>query len=511
MARTTSWRMKNFVYFASLFLILVIYLVLRLGWRDTIEFGYDQPRLASRVLEYLKDGNILNTQKYAERSPWGNISWGPSLFLFFAPFLLISTHPITVSVLVACFNILSVVTVVFIGWRYFSPTAGLVAGLLMATHPWWVIFSRMIYQPTPVPTLIALGILMILMIVEEDKVNWTIPLVLLWGILIQIYFHSISFVFVSASFMVIKFQKRFLKKILLGLVLSSLIFIPYWRNFNLSDYLPKTNINNQLISGRDGVLSRLKNLSPNFVGVVSGGNFSWQLGYSYGDFLSQNPKIDITMIVIFYLTLLMLSYNLLKAIISTKYRWIRSLLLSLTIAPVFFLALVRIPSVPPIPRYFLISIPSLVLLWGLVFDEIRDNKKSIAVIILSIIPIWWIVFVVKYYNFVINYSYHSGPLSTYSDIPYSFLKRSLDFIYLDSKAQNYKQIVISNDASNPTSYALNWATAYSLNYVFQEKLKVDPNQSTGNYLIDYSSDDKHSKFLRIYRSGPYTVYRVSSL
>ena len=64
--------MKNFVYFASLFLILVIYLVLRLGWRDTIEFGYDQPRLASRVLEYLKDGNILNTQKYAERNTWGS-------------------------------------------------------------------------------------------------------------------------------------------------------------------------------------------------------------------------------------------------------------------------------------------------------------------------------------------------------------------------------------------------------------------------------------------------------
>lgn len=107
-------------YYFLLLIPVILYLFLRIGFRGIIEFGYDQPRLATRVIEFIGDGNFFDTQKFAEKSPWGNISWGPALFLFFTPFILISKNPEIVSLLISLFNLLSVVLVIYIGLKHFS-------------------------------------------------------------------------------------------------------------------------------------------------------------------------------------------------------------------------------------------------------------------------------------------------------------------------------------------------------------------------------------------------------
>ncbi|EKE06355.1 MAG: hypothetical protein ACD_19C00016G0028 [uncultured bacterium] len=83
MERTSRMDQKrNIIFYIGILLICIVYLTLRLSFPETIEFGYDQPRLATRVIEFINNGKILETQKFAEKAPWGNISWGPALFYF---------------------------------------------------------------------------------------------------------------------------------------------------------------------------------------------------------------------------------------------------------------------------------------------------------------------------------------------------------------------------------------------------------------------------------------------
>lgn len=502
-------------HYLLLLIPVTVYLFLRLAFTNSIEFGYDQPRLASRILEYLNAGNFLDTQRYAERSPWGNISWGPSLIFFFSIFFLVSKNPITVSLLISIFNLLSVILVVLIGKRYFSFSAGLIAGIFLATMPWWWVFSRMIYQPAPVPTFMAILILLTFCVIGKPKSFWIAPLIFTWGILLQLYFHSLSVVLVSIIFIASKFKKLSYEYLLLGIIITSFLFLPYLKIQSISDYFPD-KVQNIMIAGRDDPISRIKNLVPHFITIIAGGDFAWQLGSGYDDFKTSNPHVENIFLTITIITVLIIVYNFFAAIKFSKNRIYRIALLLWTIAPLPFLTFMPLPSVPPIPRYFLLSLPSLSLLWGITFYEITgkfiSGSRSLKygfIMLFLLIPLYWFCFNTKYDRFIKNYPYPNGALSTYSDIPYLFLINSINFVFDDASNNKSPHFVISNDPNNPRQFALDWATGYILANVYGKDKILKEGLEQTYYLITPSPGEPKPDFKFIYKSGPYWVFRLT--
>lgn len=481
---------------------------LRIGLRDSIEFGYDQPRLAFRIIEYIENGKFVDTQKFAEKSPWGNISWGPSLFLFYTPFLLISRDPIILSVSIALFNLLSILLTIFIGKKFFSSKVGLIAGLTLATQPWWFIFSRMIYQPTPIITIVSLSMFLFFAVYKNPKSLWYSLLIFSWIFLIELYAHSVLFVGLSAFLLFLSQRLKLINKYLfIGLLLSTTLIIPYFYNFNRIDYLPDKNIE-KLLDGRDDYWSRLKSISNGYLSVVSGGSLEYQLGYGYIDFSKLNPKINIFSVIVKYLTVIVILYSFFSIFFRVEKRFLKLSLFLWVISPIIFLTLVRLPSVPPIPRYFLISLPPLVLLWGVFISELKFKILLLVPIFVSLI---WLFIIHKYDLFIKNYNFPNGHLSVYSDTQYIFLKRSIDEAINDSQKRGYKNIVISNDQLNPKAFSLDWSSNYVLTNVYKFEKKVYPEESNGYYVIDYSQKSDDPRFEKISRNGPLTTYYYNDL
>lgn len=491
---------NNYLFYLAVLVICGIYLFLRLSFQETIEFGYDQPRLASRIVEYIENGKWIDTQKFAEKSPWGNITWGPSLFFFYTPFFLISRDPLLISNLIALFNLLSILLVIFVGEKYFSKTAGLIAGLLLATQPWWFVFSRMIYQPTPLITIISISMLLYFLTFKKPYSIWWSLLIFSWIFLIELYAHSIAFV--GISFLMLFIFKNFKLiniYLFLGVVLSTVLIIPYFCNFNKSDYFPEKNIE-KLQDGRDDYLSRIKNITGGYLSVVSGGSFEYQLGNGYEDFTRINPEINILTRSVIYLTLIVFLYNLTSLFFVKQNRFIKLSLILWSVTPIIFLTLVRLPSVPPIPRYFLISLPAIVLLWGILVSELR---YKIFVVVPLVVAFFWLFLIYKYNSFIRNYDFPNGHLSTYSDTQYIYVKKSIEYVL--SRSNNF---TISNDINNSKVFATEWGYTYLLDNVYKIDRKLaDPNISD-HYLIDYSASYPDENIIYLKKFGPISVYQA---
>ena len=125
------------------------------------------------------------------------------------------------------FNFLSIFIVAKIGNEYFSWKVGLVAALVFSVHPLWIIFSRMIYQPAPIPVFIAASIYFLFKVIKNPKSVWIIPLVVSWAMLLQMYLITISFVFLSfIFFLIFSNLKLNYKYLLISIGISLLLYLP---------------------------------------------------------------------------------------------------------------------------------------------------------------------------------------------------------------------------------------------------------------------------------------------
>lgn len=474
---------------------------MRLSHIDTIEFGYDQPRLATQVQEYLRHGNFLNAQKFALESPWGNLSWGPILIWFFAPFIAFSTNPVSASILVSIFNLVSVLAIFVVGYKFFSLKVAIISSLFLAVHPWWIVFSRMIYQPTPVVSFVSISILITFLALKK-KSKFIIFLAFLWGALIQLYLICFSFVFTSFWAVVISLKGISKRYFFIGIVLAGVIFVPsliYYRNNNKfgSFFKSETKFEDKNMS----IIQRSADVASHYFNFIGGGDFEYQLGYGYKKFSDINSQLLKLGLVMKFSICGALIYFAIKAL-KEKKSFNKLLLLAWAVAPVWFLILFKIPIVP---RYFLISLPALALIFGITIDDIAKNGWVILFVFPFLI-LWFAGFSFSYFRFIENYTYPNGFLSHYSDIPYSFLDKSINFIDKDALGRGYFEYSLSNDAKRPFGFYFNWATAY----VWREQLKRSEEYSDfeAHYLLIYSNEKPYPGFVKLNQFGPYIIYGV---
>lgn len=505
-------RLKNILFWSSLVGIILIYLILRLGWKDTIEFGYDQPLLSLRVLDFLRNPTFINSFNFVRQNPWGYPSWGPMQIFFYSLFLLISKNPQIASLLIALFNVLSIMAIFIVGKKFISPLVGLISALVLATHPWWVVFSRMIYQPTPVVTFICISMFLSLLFYKKRNGWIIIPLFLLWGILFQLYIHTASFIAASLFLFIRSIKKVNYHHLTLGLFSLILLFLPVINHYfkapgELFGYI---NISNKFVTLKSENSFSNLDIVKEFFHVVSGGGFEWQLGYAYKEFIDSFSLFTTINRVNLLLVIGILAYHFFELFVQKEDRILRITLLLWLIGPILFLVIIKSPIA--LPRYFLQSLPAFAILFAIFIEEVAKKIKANSISgFVKILPVligpYWIVFMVNYYDFVRNYHYPYGFLSNYSDIPYSFLEKSLEWIVNDAKVKGFSNITISQNPKNPLVYNPNWATRYSWENVFRKKLVFNSNAEIGHYLL-YLTPARENLTGRIFvQYGPYLVYR----
>lgn len=510
MERTSRMDSKrNLIFAIGVAVIVVIYLVLRLSFPETIEFGYDQPRLATRIIQYIENKNIFETQRFAESSPWGNVTWGPSLFLFYSPFLILWKDPIAVSNAVAIFNSLSIIVIIYLANRYVSKIGSLTAGLLLATHPWWYVFSRMIYQPTPVLTVVSISMLLLFLVFQKPKSIWLSFLIFSWVFLTELYLHTVMFIVVSLLGIIITKKRELLNKyLLIGFVVSSLLLIPYTYHSDFDAYLPDKNktVGIELMV----VAEKIKQITFGLFKMSSGNNFKYQLGYSYGFFMSENYQFKVLEVFTLFLMLISFIYVICSIFFSKDNKFIRIMILLWFVSPILFLVPLELSNLMPLPRYFLTSLPSAILLIGILISDIRKKMNSYSVLLIPLfLSMSWIMFIIKYERYVKALDFYGGHLSPYADTQIYYVTSALDFVFNDSIKNGYEQAVISNDRSRPTEYALEWGMDYLLKYKYKINTDLKNNYSKAYYLIDYSVATVDPKFVKIKNSGPISIYKYT--
>ncbi|MFZ3301419.1 MAG: hypothetical protein WA152_01745, partial [Microgenomates group bacterium] len=436
---------RNIVFAISAVIITTIYLVLRLSFPETIEFSYDQPKTANIIINFIKDGTYLTSQNYTQETIGGVVAWGPSLNYILAPFLMISKDPIFVSQLISIFNILSIFVVMLIGYLFYNKRVAIISGLTLATIPLWFIFSRMIYQPSLIPTFISISILLLFLSLQKLKSIWTIMLFLSWGILIQMYLITYSFVIVSVLMFAYSIFKKTIpsKEILIGILLNIVIFIP-----SIFYYINRLDLIALIFTAEKSQIVTFGQILNNYINVLSGGGMKWQLGYAYQDFLIQYNISETYYSVASFILFVPVIYTLFSLL---RNRNMHTLILSLFLfSPLWALPLVGIEYM--VPRYFLYILPAFAIMIGISFDLVIQKFGKLLYLLPISIFIFWLYEIYSYNSFVKTYTYDEGVLSSYSDVPYSFVVNSFEWINKNSKENNCENYELSNVLNLAQSY-----------------------------------------------------------
>jgi hypothetical protein len=477
----------------------------------TIEFGYDQPKLATSVLRMIANKEYLNAQNYVDVNPYQAQSYGPFLLYLLTPYLVLTRNPLYLSYLMVMFNGLGLAIVYFIG-RKIDPLVGAVACLLTAISFWNIIFSRMIYQPTMLPVFITLSILATIEIREKKSRVWIIILLPLLVIMAQIHLISgpiaILEVFISAAASFVANKKEWLAGCLLaGLILSPNIYFEITHGGETINRFISNSLN---YSTNISITKRFGEVIKQFTDFTSGRGLSWQLGYAYPEFEGKAGYVErISEYLLGILTVTGLAILGWQSILGDKKS--RLLLLTTLSVPIF---LIFIPLPDIVPRYFYPLTPILALIAAITLAEIVRsfglNKGAlIAGFIILIIATGSIMKINRYFAFIQNYTYPTGFLSLFSDIPYSFVKESLDWVVTKAKNNNACKVSISSDLKDPWNMNLNWAQSYTWDYVLTDKGPWCEDNKIAYFMVHIAPPTEEEKLNGYRQFGPYVAYQIA--
>ncbi len=128
---------------AAPLLVLVVAAGLRFYHLEWAEFKLDEARLAELALGLAREGRL---PVWGIDASIGIPNFPLAAWLAAVPFT-VSTDPLVATGFVAGLNVLAALGVYLVGRTWYGPGGGLVAGLLYASAPWAVLFSRKLWPP----------------------------------------------------------------------------------------------------------------------------------------------------------------------------------------------------------------------------------------------------------------------------------------------------------------------------------------------------------------------------
>lgn len=486
--------------------IILFYFFVRLYAPQTFEFGYDQPKLVSSVIEMIDKRDFLLAQKYVDTNPYKSHSYGPFLLYFLTPWVMLTHDPQALSIFMVIFNSLGVIGLFLLGKHFFNLKVGFLAALFLSASFWHVIFSRMVYQPSPLPVFLVLITYGLLKVGNKKITFWYFALPILFGLSLQI--HLIMLPVVLVGLVIIFSQRGFQSRSFwLGTIFSLLFYLPvlYY------DMTHRWETVGSFLSGGESLAQgnlglRAFHVFQQFFLVASGGGIEWQAGYGYADFVRNLSWVLWPGLVLSFF-LVVIGLTILFRRIVPGHRTSRIVTAVIFSMPVF---LIFVPLPDLVPRYFYPLTPLFSLVLAIVIDKLFE-KNGMATTLLAISLTFGLVFssiviVGKYFSFVLSYDYPKGFLSSFSDVPYSFTSDALDFAARDAKNNGACSLLVSSDPGKPGMLALNWVQFYIWNHTDFDKGPWCNERKEAYYIVAFMNSQKPMGITKFHRFGPYVVY-----
>lgn len=204
-------------------LCLLVAALLRFSALDLMEYKRDEGAMIQLVSKLVDDGVFLTRGQLSSKGTHNS----PLASYLLAPAWVVVQSPIALAWLIALFNVAAVGVTYWIGQRFLSPRAGLVASACMAVSPWAVFLSRKIWLQDMVPLFSALLLAATLVLVIESR-RRAIFWVLLWsGVVAQLHMTGYLVVGAVLLFLVVHRPRISPLALVLGLVALGGLYLPY--------------------------------------------------------------------------------------------------------------------------------------------------------------------------------------------------------------------------------------------------------------------------------------------
>jgi hypothetical protein len=218
----TSWSTSRAFWLAALGIMLLT-AFLRLWRLDVIIFIDDQATL----LRLAEDMDRFGRVPLAGMTSSIGVPSAPIFEYFLAPIVAVSRDPRLATAVIGLANAAGLAGTLALGWRWFSPLTGVVAGLVYATNPWAVFYSRKLWSNDVLPPIAVLLMFSLDKAVVGGRAGWGLAAFLLFVIGVEIH---PSFALLAPLMLVlgvVQVRRGQLKHVAIGLGLAALTAAPY--------------------------------------------------------------------------------------------------------------------------------------------------------------------------------------------------------------------------------------------------------------------------------------------
>jgi hypothetical protein len=203
--------------------IVVLATFLRLWRLDLVVFRDDQATLMRLAEDIVRLGSV----PLAGMTSSIGFPLPPTFEYFLAPIVALNRDPRVATGAIGLLNAAAVAGTLLLGWRWFSPLTGLVAGLAFATNPWAVFYGRKVWSNDVLAPLAVLLMFCLDNAIVGRQVAWGVAAFPLFALGVEFHpsFALVApFIVVLGAFMLRRGQ---LMHLALGLGLAALTVAPY--------------------------------------------------------------------------------------------------------------------------------------------------------------------------------------------------------------------------------------------------------------------------------------------
>jgi hypothetical protein len=202
---------------------MALTLFLRLWRLDLVQFKDDQAALLRMAEDLVRLGRV----PLAGMTSSIGIPLAPSFEYLLAPIVALSRDPRVASAAIGLANAAGVAGTLLLGWRWFSPLAGLVAGLVYATNPWAVFYARKVWSNDVLAPTAVLLMFCLDNAILGARVGWGVAAFPVFALGVE--FHP-SFGLLAPFMLVlgvVLVRRGHWRHVVLGLGLAALTAVPY--------------------------------------------------------------------------------------------------------------------------------------------------------------------------------------------------------------------------------------------------------------------------------------------
>ncbi|MBV9595328.1 MAG: hypothetical protein JOZ87_00590 [Chloroflexi bacterium] len=210
-------------YWVAALAIVALTVFLRLWRLDLVQFRDDQAALLRMAEDMVRLGRI----PLAGMTSSVGIPLAPSFEYLLAPIVAVSRDPRVATGAIGLANAAGVVGTLILGWRWFSPLTGVVAGLVYAANPWAVFYARKVWSNDVLAPLAVLLMFCLDSAIVGGQVGWGVAAFPLFALGVEWHpsFGLLAPLMVVLGAVLIRRGHR--KHVALGLGLGAVTTLPY--------------------------------------------------------------------------------------------------------------------------------------------------------------------------------------------------------------------------------------------------------------------------------------------